>query len=404
MEMYRRTFAEIDLDALEANIKAIRSHFPAETFFCPMVKANAYGHGDVIVARALEAMGVRHVGVCLIEEGLLLRNFGVKIDILVFRGFDREGARKILQYNMTPVVTSWEQLEHLLALATNPVRIHLKFDTGMNRLGFPVSEAKKLFEKLEHEPRLKVDALVTHLFEGEDGDRDDGNTVRQLRLFHEAARVFAPMNPVCHALNSAGIVRKIESRGLNKEHPLHLRDWGLRPGLMIYGMNPIARGAGLDLQPVMTLRSQAGVLRALAPGESVSYNGTWKAKRDSVVAVVPIGYADGYHRLLSNRAEALFGGVRVPVVGNVCMDYLMLDVTDALKKKPLAPGHEPEIVLFGRSAEGAALGADELARHAQTIPWEIFTSVGERVPRRYKGRLARLVGEEPAIEDRGESA
>lgn len=404
MEMYRRTFAEIDLDALEANIKTIRSHFPADVFFCPMVKANAYGHGDVTVARALEAMGVRHLGVCLIEEGLLLRNFGVKTNILVFRGFDREGARKILQYNMTPVVTSWEQIDHLLALATAPVGIHLKFDSGMNRLGFPLGEARRLFEKLEHEPRLRVDALVTHLFDGEDGHETDGNTARQLRAFDAAARFFAPMNPVCHALNSAGIVRKIAGRDLDGDHPLSLRPWGLRPGLMIYGTNPVGAGTGLDLKPVMSLKSQAGVLRQLRAGETVSYGGTWKAPRESTIAVVPIGYADGYHRLLSNRAQALFNGERVPVVGNVCMDYLMLDVTEAVKKNPPAPGREAEVVLFGRSQEGAFLGADELARLGQTIPWEIYTSVGERVPRQYKGRLARLVSEEPSMEEKGATA
>ncbi|MBX3040814.1 MAG: alanine racemase [Bdellovibrionaceae bacterium] len=395
MEMYRRTYAEIDLDALEKNISALRGPLGDKTFFCPMVKANAYGHGDVQVSRALELMGIHQVGVCLIEEGLLLRNFGVKSDILVFRGFDREGARKILEYNMTPVVSAWDQIEHLEAVATTPVQIHLKFDTGMNRLGFATKEAPKLFERLWQNPKVRLKALVTHLSHGEDANSEEGRSSTQLRALSEVARTFKAFDPIVHALNSAGIIHRLElTKKRNLEgRILGERDWGCRPGLAMYGFNPVAPGVGCDLAPVMNLKSQVGVYRTLAQGETVSYGGTWTAQRDSVIAVVPIGYADGYHRILSNRSHAIFRDQKVPVVGTVCMDYLMLDVTDAIRNKPDLNDHD--VILFGRSSGGMVMSAEELARHSGTITWEVLTSIGERVPRLYKGAKAALLNEEP---------
>ncbi|MBX3032507.1 MAG: alanine racemase [Bdellovibrionaceae bacterium] len=390
MDMFRRTFAEIDLDALAGNVRRLRAALSPRTFFCPMVKANAYGHGDVGIARALEKQGVRHLGVCLIEEGLLLRQAGIQSDILVFRGFDRAGAEQILRHRMKPVVSTWEQIEDLEALATGAVNVHLKFDTGMNRLGFSTGEAQKLFDRFWQNPKLRVEGLLTHLWNGEDAGQADGDSAAQLRALRGAADRFKALSPMVHALNSAGIVHRLDRAGekADPSHPLEAMDWGCRPGLMIYGSNPVRPGFGCELEPVMNLRSHVAVYRTLAPGEGVSYGHTWKASRDSVIAVVPIGYADGYHRLLSNRASALFAGERAPVVGTICMDYLMLDVTDAVKKKNLSPEKDQEVTLFGRSREGVLMPAEELATHAGTIPWEIFTSVGERVPRVYKGGAA----------------
>lgn len=396
MEMYRRTYAEINLDHLAHNIQVLQKAFPRR-FLCPMVKANAYGHGDVQVARFLESLGIQHLGVCLIEEGLLLRHFGVKSDILVFRGFDREGAKKILDYNMTPVVSSWEHLDHLEAVATTPVRIHLKFDTGMNRLGFRVEEAQKLYDRLWQNKKIQLEALVMHLFSGEDAVSDQGDSARQLRRFDEVVRLFKPFQVFAHALNSAGILSHLclqKKSAVPKDHPLGLHEWGLRPGLMIYGYNPLAEQGFVDLKPVMSLKSTSGVLRRLQTGEGVSYGATWKAPRPSLIAVVPIGYADGYHRILSNQAQALFAGHKVPVVGSVCMDYLMLDVTDVVKDQDPQAFKDAEVVLFGQSQHGNFLSPEELARQAKTITWEMLTSVGERVPRVYKGRREAFVNNE----------
>lgn len=393
MEMYRRTFAEINLDHIAHNFEAIQRAFPAAGFLCPMVKANAYGHGDVAVALCLEKAGAKHLGVCLIEEGLLLRRGGVKANILVFRGFDREGAEKMLQHDLTPVVSSWDQLEAIQSVAVKPVQIHLKFDTGMNRLGFGVEEAQTLFEACWQNPKIRVQGLLTHLFNGEDAHDAAGDSARQLASLEKVVAVFKSLNPVVHSLNTAGILNSLLVVDQNN-HPLHRRAWGLRPGLMIYGYNPLAAPGVLSLKPAMNLKSVASTYRQLRAGDGVSYGGTWKAKKDSVIAVVPIGYADGYHRILSNKSQVLFSGKRVPVVGNICMDFLMVDVTEVVQNKNLADFKDQEIILFGQDAEGQVLSPEELAKQAQTITWEILTSVGERVPRVYTGSWAKKLGVE----------
>jgi alanine racemase len=391
MEMFRKTFAEINLDHLEHNLNVIRTAFPND-YLCPMVKANAYGHGDLQIAFCLEKLGVQNLGVCLIEEGLLLRNFGVRANILVFRGFDRAGAKKILQYNLTPVVSSWAHLQHLEAVAQELVSVHIKFDTGMNRLGFSIDDAQKLFDYFWQNKRIRAEAILTHLSEGEDGYLESGNTVDQLTEFSTVIQTFKALDVKVHVLNSAGIISAMKVRHDKKnEHPLAASTWGLRPGLMLYGYNPLQSQFPLSLKPVMTLKSVAGVFRQLQKDEAVSYNSTWRAARESMIAVVPIGYADGYHRMLSNKAEALFMNQRVPVVGNICMDFLMLDVTEVAKIQDFDVQQEHEVILFGSSADGTLLSAQELAKKSQTIPWEILTSVGERVPRQYTGALASLI-------------
>lgn len=388
MEMYRRTFAEINLDHLKHNIQVLQKAFPQAPFLCPMVKANAYGHGDVQLARFLESLGIKHLGVCLIEEGLLLRRSGVTAEILVFRGFDREGAEKIIEYNMTPVVSSWEQIDHLEAVASDPVGIHLKFDTGMNRLGFRTEEAQKLFDRLWQNKKIRLKALVTHLFNGEDATDALGISARQLRDLNRVSTVFKPFNIFCHALNSAGIMSALqmkESGNTPADHPLFMQSWGLRPGLMIYGYNPLGSKNFGGLKPVMSLKSHVATYRHLNIGETVSYGGTWTAKQESVIAVVPIGYADGYHRILSNQSSVVFAGKRVPLVGNICMDYLMLDVTEVVRGKDLRDFKDQEVTLFGFGSDGSFLSPEELAVQAKSITWEMLTSVGERVPRIYSG-------------------
>lgn len=387
MEMYRRTFAEINLDHLKHNIEVLQKAFPQSSFLCPMVKANAYGHGDVQVALFLETLGVRHLGVCLIEEGLLLRSSGVQTEILVFRGFDREGAEKIIENNMTPVVSSWEQIDHLEAVASAPVGIHLKFDTGMNRLGFRPEEAQKLFDRLWQNKKIRLKALLTHLFNGEDAVDSLGQSAQQLRQLQKVSELFKPFNIFCHALNSAGILSAMQLKdgGVPAEHPLFVQNWGLRPGLLIYGYNPLAEKSFGDLKPVMSLKSHVATYRHLPIGETVSYGGTWRAKQESVIAVVPIGYADGYHRILSNQSAVMFAGQRVPLVGSICMDYLMLDVTEVVRGKDLKDFKDQEVTLFGHGSDGSFLSPEELAVQAKSITWEMLTSVGERVPRIYIG-------------------
>lgn len=427
--MFRKTYAEINLDHLEFNVAQIRQNLNPGTFFCPMVKANAYGHGDVTLAKALELMGVQSMGVCLIEEGLLLRQFGVKAEILVFRGFDFQGAQAILEHRLTPVVSDWSHFESLDQAMSSASRnaescpVHIKFNTGMNRLGFEPSEALKIFDYVRDHKKFQVKGVLTHLFKGEDGIHPEGRTTEQLQCFEKIRAIFSSINPVFHVLNSGGILSQIKLKKYGQiDSPLTAFPWGVRPGLMMYGYNPLETSeanyfakpsqgdsgltdlgeTGLDtfgqwtfsLKPVMTLKSTVSVFRSVRQGDGVSYNHTWRANRESVIAVVPIGYADGLHRILSNNTSVLFCGKRVPIVGNICMDFLMLDVTGSPShegpsyesRSHESRSHEGEVVFFGEDGLGNTLSAAEQARAAGTISWEILTSVGERVPRVYQSK------------------
>ncbi len=386
MEMYRRTFAEISVENLIANWLEIKKVAGNDRFVCPMVKANAYGHGDVQISQSLEREGADTFGVCLIEEGLLLRSSGLKSQILVFRGFDKNGAEKILEYQMTPVVSTWEQLQILENIADDPVKVHLKFDTGMNRLGFNVDQVEKLFSFFKKSKKLKLKAVLTHLAQGDDAIQIDGFSARQIEEFLPVFNFFKPLNVYAHVMNSAGICSLAELNVAAKTHPLlHSENWGFRPGLALYGYNPAPHFTAIPLRPVMTLKSIVNNIRSVKSGECVSYGCNWIAKRDSRVAVVPLGYADGYHRLISNKGHALFANKRAPIVGRICMDFLMLDVTDIIGNDDPLKWIEEEVVFFGYNEKGTLLSAEEPSENAQTITWETLTSVGERVPRHFKG-------------------
>lgn len=389
MRLLRKTFAEIDLDALRSNWDFLQKNF-SENFICPMVKANAYGHGDVMVAKALESWGARHLGVCLIEEGLLLRRFGVKTEILVFRGFDREGAQVMIENQLTPVVSTWDQYRALEEVAPVGQNFHLKFDTGMNRLGFPIEDALKLAEKIKNQTQLKLAGVLTHLVAGENSV-DTQQTDQQFLEFEKAVQVFQFFKVPFHVLNSGGILTQLSLNKRQTPSAWSPKKWGLRPGLMMYGYNPGVREDVPELKVVMTLKSQIAVIRGLSKGDGVSYNHTWKAQDKAKIAVVPIGYADGYHRSLSNRGFALCQGQKVPVVGNVCMDYLMLDVSAVDAKE------NTEVILFGKNSQNEVLSARDLATEGQTITWEILTSVSERVPRIYKGEWAQKLESESRL-------
>ncbi len=385
MEFYRQTFAEVDLDAFHKNIDSIRRRFSDAEFFCPMIKANGYGHGDQTLSLYLQHMGVKTLGVCLIEEALLLKEAGYRHKILVFRGFDEMGAKEILGQGFVPVVSSFDHLSHLQKWAKSEVEVHIKFNTGMNRLGFQPHEAEEVLRRLQEAPKLRADGLLTHLLSGDDGMNPDGETAKQLRLFGDIAKIFAPLKLKHHVYNSGGCLAKEAARQAKLDHPYFNNRWGLRPGLMIYGYKPEGMQVDWDLHPVMNLKSTVSHIRSVKVGEGVSYGATWRAQRESLIGIVPIGYADGYHRLLSNRGSALVMGEQIPVVGRVCMDFITLDLTDLLQKKKFRSREDHEVTLFGFDRQRNFLSADEIARWTETISWEVLTQVGVRVPRRYVG-------------------
>lgn len=386
MEMFRRTFAEINLDHLSHNFFEIKKVAGDGRFICPMVKANAYGHGDLEVAKHLENLGTTHLGVCLIEEGLLLKNYGIKSKILVFRGFDKQGAQKIFDAQMTPVISTWDQITALESVADEPIKVHVKFNTGMNRLGFAPQEVEKLRTYFKNSKKLKLRAVLSHLYFGEDAALENGHSAAQAKQMLDIYSYFKDEGIDVHLLNSGGIASLAEPEVKNNpNHYLNKTNWGFRPGLMLYGYSPAENLSGINLKPVMTFKSVVNNIRQLNAGESVSYGGIWKAGSASTIAVVPVGYADGVHRLLSNRGKALFAGKEVPIVGRICMDFLMLDVTEVVKTSNIQNFNEEEVILFGYDPAGNFLSADVSAKASESITWEVLTSVGERVPRHYKG-------------------
>lgn len=371
----RPTIAEINLDAIQSNFHTLKSLLVDGAFFCPMVKANAYGHGAVQVTKALEKAGARFVGVSLVEEGLELRKAGVEIDILVFGTFyDSESAEECIQASLTPVISTFDQLQVLAEQTSSKnVNVHLKFDTGMSRLGFSMDQISKLKSEVLKVPQLNLQGICTHLAKGEDFGLSEGFSAKQFEHFDKVIQSFADRNVYVHALNSAGLgALACES---------FKAKYGARPGISLYGQQPIVEKTKLNLKNVMTLKSKIVSSRIIPAGQSVSYSGTWVSKRESLIGVLPIGYADGVPRNLSNNFSVLCRGQRVPVVGTVCMDYVMLDLT-SLKSQLPSLGRGEEIVLIGRQGN-TELTALEWAQNLGTITYEIFTGISNRVSRVY---------------------
>ncbi len=362
----RKTVAEISLSNLRHNFKIIQSIVGESRFICPMVKANAYGHGDVAVSKALIAAGAERVGVCLAEEGMHLRKHGVSIPILVFDIFDDASAEEIIDHELTPVISTWIQLEGMAkALQSRLWPIHLKFNTGMNRLGFDLSDAQAVHDFIVSKKCFLLQGVCTHLRNGEDAGKSKSVSEAQLKRFLSLEKIFSEEGIKFHALNSAALFSASSK----------YKKLGVRPGISLYSAE-----TNKKLRPVMSIKSEIVLSRFIEKGEKVSYSGKWTAKKKSVIGVVPIGYEDGYFRAFSNKTEMLFRGRRVPVIGTVCMDYTMVDLTKVCSGKLASVGEE--IVVLG--AQGAEeITAAELGKCASTISYEVLTSVGNRIPRVY---------------------
>jgi alanine racemase len=382
----RPTRAEVNLAHLRHNLRVLeRAVSPAPGSPRPQIwgvlKADAYGHGAPAVARTLERAGIAGLCVALLEEAVELRAAGIRTPILVMGGFyglRHDGIEELIAHDLTPVVYDAGQIERIAAFARfegrEEVRVHLKVDTGMGRLGVPSGEVEGVLAALAQHPEVRLDGLMTHFACADAPDLEA--THEQLRAFAAIERraVIAGLAPrVKHAANSAATLRMPEAR-------FDI----VRPGIALFGVSPFeGEGSGArELRPVMRVRTEVIALRQIATGERIGYGHTWKAERPSLVATVPMGYADGLSRQLGNRGHALVRGRRAPVAGAVSMDLTMLDVTDI-------PGARPgdEAVFLG-AQEGPlgrdVIGAAEVAAHAGGIPWEVLTSISRRVPRFYR--------------------
>jgi len=369
----RPTRVEIDLGALTGNVATL-TELVAPARVIAVVKADAYGHGAVRVAEALAAAPARPaLAVSLLEEALELREHGVGGDLLVLGGCYADRHAEVVAHDLQAVVIACADLERFAATGKR-VRVHLKVDTGMSRLGLPHPDddggaaLERALALIAAHPTLELAGLLTHLAAA-DGV-DPAPALAQLRKFEAVrARVAAAgLRPLVHALNGAGALRFPEAR-LD----------AVRPGLAIYGIPPDpAVVPAPPLRPAMRLCTEVIALRDVPVGRQVSYDGLFTATRPTRVAVLPVGYADGYPRRLSNRGDVLIGGRRCRVLGAVCMDMTMVDVTD--HAAPVQPGDEA--VLLG--VQGAeAISARELAERAGLSPYEIPCAVSKRVPREY---------------------
>lgn len=355
--------ADVSLDAIAHNLALLRAPLPPTTAVLAALKADAYGHGAIPVARRLVEEGVGWFGLATPEEALELHHAGLPGRTLLFSpAFARLG--ELAEAGVALTVTDERSLEALRRSGpAAPVRVHLKVDTGMGRLGLRPPEARALARRVADTPGLELEGVYTHLARADEEDR--GPSGAQLAAFEELLAGLERDGirpPLAHAANSAGTIAYPEAR-----HDL------VRLGIALYGYAP-GPGARLPgLIPALTLTAPVTFVKEVRPGERVSYGGTWSPERPTRVATVRYGYADGYPRLLSNRGWATRGGRRLPVAGRVCMDQLMLDVGE----EELEPGDR--VTLLGPDGPRA----DELASRIGTISYELLTAVGRRVARRY---------------------
>ena len=368
-DSYRPTWAEIDLAAFDRNLAAIRKDLPERTRVIALLKANAYGHGAVELARRCTPDKVAMIGVALLEEALQLREAGISMPILVLGALSGTQVRIALEHDVTMGVPGPESLELIADVAkARDVHVHLKLDSGMGRMGVIETELPRVVELLRAAPRLHIDALYTHFANA--SDPNDPFTEYQLARFNtlvETLREAGITAPQHHAANSAATVRGITPGDY------------VRAGIALYGAQPLdeqppTANRQPPTEPLMRWRTAIARLKELPPGHAVGYGTTFVTKRPSLIATLPVGYADGYNRRLSNRGEVLVRGKRAPVVGRVSMDLTTIDVTEVD-----GVGVGDEVVLLGDG-----ITAEELAAKLDTISYEVFCNVGARVPRVYR--------------------
>ena len=366
------TYATVNLAALAHNLSCIKRYLSPDCEVMAIVKANAYGHGAEDTARALARQGVGRFAVSSLDEGIALRQAGISASVVVLGALFEEQVSDLVAHQLTPVVSGGHILPSLAKAARShpaPYPIHLKVETGMGRLGFSPEELLSLLDNPLLRSPLQVEGMMTHLADA-DG-KDSTFTERQLGAFRnmvEQIRQRGFTIPLVHTANSAAIVRFPDA---------HFSL--VRPGIMLYGYHTLpATVPPPDLKPVLSLHTTIVQLRNIPQGGTVSYNGTFVATRPTRIAVLPIGYADGYSRQLSHRGSVLIRGRRAPIIGLVCMDMIMVDVTDITQ---LQVGET--VTLIGQQG-GESIWADEVAGWIDTIPYEVLCGIGSRVPRLYE--------------------
>ncbi|MFH1563948.1 MAG: alanine racemase [Nitrospirota bacterium] len=359
-------WVEINLANVSYNIGQIRRLVGKQVEIMPIVKANAYGHGAVEVAKTVIKAGANKLGVASLSEGIELREAGILADILVLSPLNINQLQKAIDNHLTLTISSIDNLKEIITL-NQSIKIHLEIDTGMGRLGIQSAEINELEDILRTKPErgaplnLEIEGIFSHFAQA-----DAENNYKQFNKFQEIINhlIQAGINiPIKHISNSGAIISF-------KEMYLNL----VRPGIIVYGLYPATNFPKIvDLQPVMTFKAKIIQLRKIPKGCGISYGSTYITDKETLIATIPVGYADGYNRLLSNKAQAVIKGFRVPVVGRITMDFCMLNVTDVPEVKI-----GDEVTLFGENP-----AVDELAQICQTINYEIVCGISQRVPRVY---------------------
>jgi len=365
----RPTICGIDHEALRSNLRQIRYKVGSCVKILCMVKANGYGHGATEISQTLARAGADAFGVATLEEAVQLREAGIQAPLIVLAGVFPAQLDTFVEYKLTPVVhdlISLKALDRESSRRQVQLKVHLKVDTGMGRLGFLAAEADQWIAAIKQAESLHIQGVFSHFSHAESVQGD--YTQKQLEIFKRVLgqlRSADVIPDLVHLANSAATITL----------PAAYFDM-VRPGLMLYGVYPSPNmKEQINLKPVLSWKTKILQLKNVPSGTSVSYGQTYVTERESLIATLPIGYADGYPRVLSNRGEALVRGQRARIAGRVCMDLTMIDVTDIRNVR-----QGDEVVLLGRQG-GAEISADEIAAWANTISYEILTSIGTRVPR-----------------------
>lgn len=367
------THIEVDLDAIAHNIRAIKTHIGPRVDLIAVVKANAYGHGAIQVAQTALRHGASRLAVARADEGIALRQAGITAPVLVMSYTPSDDVEAAVARNLTLTVTEWEVAGALSARAEalgRRVPVHIKVDTGMGRFGLLPDEVLPFVERLAALPGVMIEGLFSHFAAADAADKT--YTRQQFAIFQDVRARLDSAGihvPLCHIANSAAALDLPE---------MHLD--AVRCGIAIYGLHPSNEvEPAVPLKPALTLKSRVARVRTLPAGSSISYGRTYITPRAMPVALVPVGYGDGYHRLLSNRAAVLINGQRAPIVGRVCMDQFVVDCSGV---GPVQVNDE--VVLIGCQGD-ACIPAEEVARWAETINYEVTTALLPRAPRVYTG-------------------
>ncbi len=365
----RPTIMDVDLSALTENYRAIRQRIGGAKLMC-VLKANAYGHGLIECARHFESLGAEYFGVALVEEGIELRRAGIGLPILVFGGIVGSQVRLFIDHDLEIAASSLFKLEAVESTAralNKRARVHLKIDTGMERLGVHSYSAAPLLEAALRCEWVDVVGIFSHFANADSADPQP--TQEQLSAFLETVSFYQKRGlnyPIRHIANSAAVL----------QYPETALDM-VRCGIALYGIYPHQRlASSLLLRPAMSLRSKVVYFKVVRAGAGVSYGHTWRATHDTRVVTVPIGYGDGLPRRLSNRGAVLIRGCRYPMIGNICMDQVMVNIGQA------EAYNGDDVVLIGSQGSNS-ITVNELAELCETIPYEILTATNVRVPRRY---------------------